>query len=68
MGRRSKIQAAVEDFEIQFENLVQEYLDDIDMDKAVDYFHSATLYDAVVDVLEVDIEVDVEEDEDGEVE
>lgn len=48
----NKIQAAVEDFEGRFECLVDECLDDIDLDKAVDYFSDPNLFDAVQSVLE----------------
>ena len=68
MGRKSKVQTAVEDFEVQFENLVQDYLDDIDVDKAEEYFRSGNLYEAAYDVLNIEDEDSDEEDEDGETE
>jgi len=54
MGRRNKTQTAVEDFEVQFGNLVQEYLGDIDVNKIAEYFRSDDLCMAVWDILNPD--------------
>lgn len=67
MGRKNKIQVVVENFESDFENLVQEYLDDIDMGKAEEYFSNPLLCEAACNVFD-NLEDENEEDEDGEAE
>ena len=51
MSKKNKTQVAVEVFEAQFANLVQEYLSDVDLDKAAECFQSDNLFEAVYDVF-----------------
>ena len=67
MGRKNKTQTAVEDFEIQFEDLVQEFLADVDLEKAEEYFSDSNLADAVEAVF-IEQESDEDDEEDGETE
>jgi hypothetical protein len=62
MSRKNKVQMVVEDFETQFGNLVQEYLGDVDMEKAVECFQSDNLFEAVCDVFASCESEEVEED------
>ena len=67
MARKNKVQTAVEDFEAQFEDLVQEFLADVDLEKAEEYFSDSNLADAVEAVF-IEQESDEDDEEDGETE
>ena len=67
MSRKNKTRKAVEVFETQFANLVQEYLSDVSLEKAAECFQSNNLFEAVCDVFaSLESEDDVEGEEDTE--